>query len=474
MTNSKAIIANNISIYNQAHKLVGPVSFTIDQQQHSIITGDNGTGKTSILKTIKGILPIRQGQLTFPMIPKSENIYDWKTKHIQFVTFEDRDHLFYTKERYYQQRFQAFDNDDLTVQAYLSENGFDHSNSMHQKIIALCQLSELLSQERVKLSSGQMRKYNLAKALIQLPKLILVDNIYVGLDEEHRDTINSLIDALASELDILFILSGKYTSLPNCITNEIALINKQQHTIHNIEAIQSVYATTDHWPQTDARIAVNKLTVAYGDKHIFKDFDWAVEQGDKWEVKGVNGSGKSTLLSLITKDHPQVYANAIQLFDLKSPSIWDVKKEIGFTSSELHAYFQFPNTSCHRIVEQGLHPTLYDVPAIRPDQVELITALFDYYNCVQLKERLFRVCSTGEQRLILLIRALAKNPALLILDEPFQAFDQITIDRSIKLLDSILTEEHTLLFVSHYKKYIPRVVNKQMDLDSRLKRRINL
>lgn len=465
MKDSKAVVANNIIIYNQGHKLVGPVSFIINQGQHSIITGDNGSGKTSILKSIKGILPIRQGQLTFPMIPQTENIYDWKTQHIQFVTFEDRDHLFYTKERYHQQRFQAFDNDDLTVNGYLSENGYDNTNSMHKKIVHLCQLNELLDQERVKLSSGQMRKYNLAKALIQLPKLILIDNIYVGLDEEHRQTINRLIDVLADELDILFVLSGKHTTLPDCIKNEIRLEKTQDHSTKKLDTIRSLYTNSSHWLKTDARISINNLSVEYGNSHVFTKFNWQVQKGDKWEVKGVNGSGKSTLLSIITRDHPQVYANAIRLFEFSRPSIWDIKKEIGYTSSELHAYFQFPNTSCHRIVEQGLYPTLYDAPPITKDQAQMITALFQYYDCDHLKERLFRDCSTGEQRLILLMRALAKNPALLLLDEPFQALDQITIDRSIKLLDTILSEEHTLLFVSHYKKYIPKVVSKRLDLD---------
>jgi len=465
LKNNKAIIASRITIYNQGQKLVCPVSFSINQLEHTIITGDNGTGKTSILKAIKGILPVRYGQLTFPIIKETENIYNWKTQHIQYVTFEDRDHLFYTKERYYQQRFQAFDNDDLTVQGYLIEHGYENTNSIHLRIIELCQLSDLLDQERVKLSSGQTRKYILARALIALPKLILIDNIYVGLDEEHRRNINTLIDALAIELDILFVLSGKYTILPNCIVNEICLEQKQDHSAINTDTIKSLFTYTAHWPSTDSRISVHRLTVSYGTNFIFKDFNWNVKKGDKWEIRGANGAGKSTLLSLISRDHPQVYANAIQLFELTKPSIWDVKKEIGFTSSELHAYFQFQDTTAHRIVEQGLHPTLYDAPPIRPRQTELITALFEYYNCKHLKDRIFRQCSTGEQRLILLISALAKNPALLILDEPFQALDQRTIDRSIRLLDHVLSVDHTLLFVSHYRKYIPHVVTQQLQME---------
>ena len=58
------------------------------------------------------------------------------------------------------------------------------------------------------------------------------------------------------------------------------------------------------------------------------------------------------------------------------------------------------------------------------------------------------------------IRALVKNPPLLLLDEPFQAFDPDTIAQAKRLLDAILTKDHTLVFISHYKNEIPSCVGK--------------
>ena len=82
-----------------------------------------------------------------------------------------------------------------------------------------------------------------------------------------------------------------------------------------------------------------------------------------------------------------------------------------------------------------------------------------------LADRPFAGLSTGEQRLVLLLRALVKDPPLLVLDEPFQGLDERQIERGRRWLDQRLRPEQTVIFVTHYPQEIPPTVHRLLRLD---------
>src|SRR5207253_9909564 len=179
-----------------------------------------------------------------------------------------------------------------------------------------------------------------------------------------------------------------------------------------------------------------------------------------------NGSGKSTLLSLLCGDHPQAYCNDIRLFGRQrgsGESIWEIKRNIGLISPELHLYFTEPLTAV-RAATTGFFDVLTARPTT-PAQDATVHELFDHFGILALADRPFARLSTGEQRLVLLIRALVKAPPLLVLDEPFQALDADMIRRARAYLDTRLRPEQTLLFVTHYAGEIPRTVNRRLRLE---------
>src|SRR5262249_48628562 len=138
-----------------------------------------------------------------------------------------------------------------------------------------------------------------------------------------------------------------------------------------------------------------------------------------------NGAGKSTLLSLITADNPQAYANNIWLFDRRrgtGESIWDIKKRIGFVSPELHLYFD-TGASCVDVVASGLFDTIGLFRPHNEDPANLCRLCLQLLSLWELRPRRLVQLSTGQQRMILLARALIKNPPMLILDEPCQGLD---------------------------------------------------
>jgi molybdate transport system ATP-binding protein len=213
-------------------------------------------------------------------------------------------------------------------------------------------------------------------------------------------------------------------------------------------------------------IRLTDVTVTHAGHTILDRVSWTVKGGERWAILGPNGCGKSTLLSLLCGDHPQAYSNHVELFGRRrgtGETIWDVKRNVGFLSPEFHLYFSEP-LSTERTAATGFFDVLADRPTTS-EQDARVGELFSALGISHLIGRVFKSLSTGEQRLVLLARALVKRPPLVILDEPFQGLDSAAAIRCRYLLDSIMGADQTLLFVTHEANELPRSITNTLRLD---------
>ena len=482
MSDSPLISLQHASVAVGGQLVLRDLSWDISAGGHWVITGSCGVGKTVLAEFLVNkhrlAAGVRQYNL-YPGLPVSEQL----EKGLGFISFSDTSDLFVNLRNvhYYQQRYQAFDSDGhLTVREYfeLSEaNLADYHVFLDQM-----GLTPLLDTERIKLSSGQTRKILLAKVLMSSPKVLILDNAYIGLDTRMRQVLNETLDRWVAQKDITLILSGHHRELPNCITKRLHIDSNREVQQGPLSLPYSFpkpvikEALTDkikaHFqgdqPQNSIQeiIRMEQVSVQYGSNLILDKITWRVTTGEKWAVYGPNGSGKSTLLSLIYADNPQAYSKEIFLFGKKrgsGESIWDIKARIGFTSPELHAYFK-ENPTAQQLVLTGLTDTFFLKRSPTEAEQELSDLLFAYFDLEEIKMMRFKQLSTGTQRLLLFIRALIKAPPVLLLDEPFQGMDEGLVEKCRHLLDEVLTEQHTLLFISHYKEEWPTCVDQVLDL----------
>jgi molybdate transport system ATP-binding protein len=218
---------------------------------------------------------------------------------------------------------------------------------------------------------------------------------------------------------------------------------------------------------TDSSLVILRRGFArYNEVEVFADLDLTINQGDHTLITGPNGCGKSTLLQIITGDHPLCYANDLTLFGRRrgsGESIWDLKKQMGIVSSELHRNHRVAGSAL-AIVLSGLFDSigLYTHPSTAQEQ--LARRWLQRLGLQDKAGQAFRRLSYGEQRLILLARALIKVPRLLILDEPTQGLDGGNRMALLDFLGKIAAEElATILYVSHrqdeYRDFFQRQVN---------------
>ncbi len=430
-----------------------------------MVVGATGSGKTTLLKALAGHFPARSGSL-HRRVPT------------EFVSFKEESSQFSYGGYFYQQRYQATMADNPegrdagykaipTLRDFLQPTDSPETESLIERL----GLTPLLNCSFLKLSNGQTRKARIGKALLRHPSVLLLDNPFVGLDTTFSAELTAWLGELTNQ-GLTLVLVKEPDDIPSFITH-IALLEKgriqwagpkERYQVKAIGEAEMVLPLVRTPPQpTDFLEAfrLQNITVQYGETVIIKALDWIVGAGERWALIGPNGAGKSVLLSLLYGDHPQAYANDVSVFDRRrgksGESIWDVKRRIGFVSPELHLYFP-PSLSVRQVAFTGLTDTLTPPNRVTEAAESDFQSLLNYFGLAELAERPFGTLSAGEQRLILFIRAILKNPPVLLLDEPFQAIDEAHIQLARRLLDSFAHK--TILFVTHNPAELPESIGK--------------
>ncbi len=449
------------------------INITIFKGTHWAILGKSESGKTSLAKAIAGKL-FYKGQInTF-----FEGSIEFVEQQHRFQTLSN------TSDFYYQQRFQSQDADDsLTVNQALFSLNQEPNEPGLLNCLQLLRLNELGDKPLIQLSNGENKRFQLAKALLRSPAVLLLDNPFIGLDISGRSLLHEIINEIASRGIHLIIITNR-EEIPPCITHICLLeksrvlyagsknkypkeiISKEFNSI-NVDIPISQLTPNKALNFTTAIRMVN-TTVRYGDKIILDNINWLVQQGERWSIQGPNGAGKSTLLSLITADNPQGYANEIYLFGRRrgrGESIWDIKKHIGLVSPEMHLYFPHTN-SCFEVIASGLFDTIGLFRKLTEDQEQQVQ---DWIHIMQLNESADKTLyqlSMGRQRMVLLARALVKNPLLLVLDEPCQGLDNDQANFFNGLVNQLcLRFNTTLIYVSHYQQQLPGCVDNHLYIE---------
>ena len=438
---------SDVSVSLGAKPVVSSISFQILSGQKTAIVGPMGSGKTSLAKALAGRL-FRTGEVFFSSRNPEKRAYVMLVE--QQHQFKNRSNL---SEFYLQQRFNSSDCEDAyTVEEELAGLALGDW-------VSVFELEELMKRPLIQLSNGENKRLQIVKSLAYQPDWLILDNPYVGLDVNGREILTKGLLSLDSK-GIQFILISSPGDVPDFINQVIELPLSQDAPSKPAPLLRLL-------DPFETAVKMEKVQIKYGSKIILSDFSWKVNRGERWAIKGPNGAGKSTLISLITADNPQAYSQNITLFDRKrgtGESIWDIKRKIGYLSPELHLYFK-EGGSCFSVVASGLFDTLGLFKRLTEEQSDQVKHWMQVMGIAHLKERSFLQISGGEQRMVLITRALVKNPELLILDEPCQGLDRVQTDHLKSVLDYLAeNSEMTLLYVSHYDRDLPSCVNQVLEL----------
>ena len=491
-------------------RMAEPINLQIRQGEQIAIAGDNAAGKSRLIEVLTGHFPLLMNEVQYDFSPSPLRMVSENLKYITFRdSYGDSDGAYYYQQRWNQHDIdestptvgqllqEAFRQADESVGRGLSDEerhaARQQRAELRNKLTEIFHLENLMDKYIISLSSGELRKFQLTKTLGTGPRVLIMDNPFIGLDTQTRDQLRTLLDQLTRQTHLLIILVlSKVDEIPDFITHVIPIqglhilpkVTRQEYQQQLrqsslpslplqkrnriLELPQKDLRKEDFYPQDGEEILrFSNVSICYGSRTILKELNWTVNEGEKWALSGENGAGKSTLLSLVCADNPQAYACDIRLFGHRrgsGESIWQIKRHIGYVSPEMHrAYLK--DLPAIDIVASGLTDSvgLYTRP--KPEQKEICLQWMEIFGIASLADRTFLKLSSGEQRLCLLARAFVKDPELLILDEPLHGLDLRNRALVKEIIDVFCSRPHkTLVMVTHYQEEFPRCITHSLYL----------
>ncbi len=498
----------DVSLRLNGEILFEGTSWEICSDQHWAVLGKNGSGKSLLVKALCGAVPVVRGRMRYHfydhLVGKDKK--GLPRRHIERVTFDVGETPRRREGSFYQARWNSLANEDaLTVPEYLSEERVNRINPFEVRadppdpavfrrrrteVIELLAIQTLLDRKVMQLSNGEMRKILLARALLRNPRMLILDNPFTGLDKDYRVRMKDILSRImGSELRVV-VVTARWDEIPGGITHAL-LIRKHRVAakgpLNEVLSGKSAQALTEDEqpedPGLDFRrirgeaaekdacpvlVEMHNVQVAYEGIEILREIDWAIRKGERWALLGPNGSGKTTLLSLILGDNPQAYANDISLFGRRrgsGESIWEIKRLIGYVSPELHAYY--PKTlSCFDVVCSGFFDSMGLYRMCSQEQRITASSWIEQLRLEKYSDEPFGGLSEGEQRMILMVRALVKQPLLMVLDEPCQGLDAVNRGRILACIDAAgVYLETGVIYVTHVFDELPEMTTHIIELE---------
>ena len=314
------------------------------------------------------------------------------------------------------------------------------------------------------MSSGQQRKALLTYIVSQKPQYIVLDDIYSSVDQETREFIvenlgrlsesTILIQLFYRKQDVLNFIQTVYT-----VDNQNYIVEKQSfekfiqkhQADHNLQNITLPHLFVEPIPTINPLVQLNSVSASYHDHQVLKNICWTIQSGEFWQLKGPIGSGKSTLLSMIIGDNPKGYGQDMLLFGRKKgtgETIWDIKKRIGYFTPSMILQFTH-NDPVENMVISGLVDSvgLYTKPS---DLQRNIAYAWLKVLGPEFRYKSFNSLSFGQQRILLVVRAMVKHPPLLILDEPTVGLDDENTQLFLNMINAIASQQKiAIIYVSH-------------------------
>lgn len=460
---SPLISAHNLTIKFGSSTALDQVNWQIKERLNQVLIGPNGAGKSLLANFLMGKFTLHNNK---PEVSSSLN----SGKDIATISFELQKELYSIDD--YNDDTDFLDYQDIGSTAKEVILNGSKETELFAEVSQSLSIVYLLDRGIRFLSTGEMRKVLIARALYSNPKLILIDSPFEGLDQKSRTLLRQQLEIILTNHQCLLLLNEDDPIIDQfdevtCINQGKIVLKESPSKVRNTDTWAELFPLnkpitsipTHHHQYLPANfdigetiISMKEVSVSYSNSVILNKINWQVKQGENWLISGPNGAGKSTLLSLVTADNPQAYNQDFHIFGKKRGSgetIWDIKRQIGIVTSSLQQSYKVPLKALE-VVLSGFYDSIGLYQNVDKSMVDLANKWLDLLEIENVRKLYFSEMSYGQQRMVLLARAMIKHPSILILDEPCQGLDKKNREAILSLIDFIALNCNTnILYISH-------------------------
>jgi molybdate transport system ATP-binding protein len=474
MSGRLSVALHAVSVRRGEQWVLRQIDWQLEPGQRWALLGDNGAGKTQLLKVIRGDVWA---------VPGSDRI-EYRCGTASLTLAEAKPLIAYVggelQDKYARYDWNLAVADVIATGLHGTDLLLREVSMAGRRRVALtlrrCHLTAYAKRRFLSLSYGEKRLVLLARALVAAPDWLLLDEFYNGLDGTYRARLDAVLEAARRRGQAWVATAHRAADVPRGTTRLLELaagrVRAQRSLLPaDLERLRT-RAGEAHAPQETLRrasrgavlLSLQQVDVYVEYRAVLRELDWQLRRGEHWAILGANGAGKSTFLKLLYGDLSPALGGRISRAGCPPGTpIFDWKRQVGWVSPELQTQY-LVEVSLLELVASGAHASigLNDAPSAA--ELRAARRWLRYFDLAALADRGPREVSYGQLRRALIARAMVAEPRILLLDEPLTGLDPTQRAAMKKLLARLMRGRVTLVAAVHHLEDLPPGIRRVLHL----------
>jgi molybdate transport system ATP-binding protein len=486
-----AVSLRSLSVRRGDKWVLRDITWQLRPGERWALLGHNGAGKTQLLKLVSGDVWPTPARASAAAREKGARIFRLGRRTIDLLEAKQRI-AYIGGER--QDKYARY-GWDLPVRDVVA-TGLHRtdlllapvSGAEVKRVSAMlrgCGLQRIATRRFLSLSYGEKRLVLLARALVQDPDWLLLDELYNGLDANYRRRIDVVLSAARRGGQSWIATAHRAMDVPRGTRSVIELWDGRIRIVKPLTRADISRLTASAGEHRQAaphrglaakrrppRLGPVLLRLSHVDVYVeyravLRDLNWQLRRGEHWSVFGANGAGKSSFLKLLYGDLAPALGGQIERpgFPRGTP-IMEWKRRVGYVSPELHSIFS-GDVTILELVASGRHASIGLVDAPTAADMRIARAWLKFFKLLSVAKRRPRELSYGQLRRALIARAMAADAQILLLDEPLTGLDPKQRALMKRLLERLMRRRLTLIAAVHHAEDLPRGMTHGLHLHKR-------